>query len=90
MISRGLIIFVSGIILLIGTIIWIYKDNKSKDKRQEELLEKINKNSLNIKTSSNLSEKDDKQITFDNTEILEDSTELLNDSTVLLDDTEVI
>lgn len=73
MVSKGLIIFVSGIILLIGTIIWIYKDNKSKDKREEELLKKINENSSNIKTSSSLLEKD-------NTEILEDSTELLNNT----------
>lgn len=83
MISKGLIIFVSGIILLIGTIIWIYKDNKSKDKREEELLKKINESSLNIKTNSSLPQKD-------NTEISEYSTELLDDSTELLDDTEVI
>lgn len=83
MISKGLIIFVSGIVLLIGTIIWIYKDNKSKDKREEELLKKINESSLNIEINSSLQQRE-------NTGMSEYSTELLDDSTELLDNTEVI
>lgn len=83
MVSKGLIIFLSGIILFIGTIIWIYKDKQSKNKREEELLEKINESSFNIKTNSSLSHKN-------NTEVLEDSTERLEDSTELLDNTDII
>ena len=75
-ISKGLIIFISGIALLIITLIWIYIDNKNKEMRDQELLKKIDESSANVKISSIVS--------------INDTTEILDDSTELLDTTEII
>lgn len=75
-IGNGLIIVISGIALFIGTLIWIYIDDKKKEKRNQELLKKIDVSSSNAKTSS---------ITSKN-----DTTEMMDDSTELLDTTEII
>lgn len=82
-VSKGLIILISGIAVLIGTLIWIYIDNKNKEIRDQELLKKIDASSANVKTSSIVSMND-------TTEMLDDSTEVLSDSTELLDSTENI
>ena len=75
-ISKGLIILISGIAVLIGTLIWIYIDNKNKEIRDQELLKKIDASSANIKAGSIVS--------------MNDTTELLDESTELLDTTEII
>ena len=81
--SKGFLILISGIVLLIGTLVWIYIDNKNKEIREQELLKKIDASSANVKTSSIISMND-------TTEMLDDSTEMLSDSTELLDSTEII
>lgn len=81
--SKGFLILISGIVLLIGTLVWIYIDNKNKDIRDKELLKKASTINANINKNSTVS------ITED-TEIIGDSTELLCDSTELLNDTEII
>ena len=89
--SKGLIILTSGILLLIGTLIWIYRDNKTKVIREQELLKKIDESSSNVKIASSISIDDKTEMIDDSTVILEASTELLyNDSTELLDDTDII
>lgn len=75
-VSKGLIILISGIAVLIGTLIWIYIDNKNKEIRDQELLKKIDASSANIKAGSIVS--------------MNDTTELLDESTELLDTTEII
>ena len=75
-IGNGLIMVISGIALFIGTLIWIYIDDKNKEKRNQELLKKIDASSSNVKTSSITS--------------INDTTEMLDDSTELLDTTEII
>ena len=75
-VSKGLIILISGIGLLIGTLIWIHIDNKNKEIRDQELLKKIDASSANIKAGSIVS--------------MNDTTELLDESTELLDTTEII
>lgn len=75
-IGNGLIMVISGIALFIGTVIWIYIDDKNKEKRNQELLKKIDASSSNVKTSSITS--------------INDTTEMLDDSTELLDTTEII
>lgn len=81
--SKGFLILISGIVLLIGTLVWIYIDNKNKEIREQELLKKIDASSANVKTSSII-------LMNDTTEMLDDSTEMLSDSTELLDSTEII
>ena len=75
-VSKGSIILISGIAVLIGTLIWIYIDNKNKEIRDQELLKKIDASSANIKAGSIVS--------------MNDTTELLDESTELLDTTEII
>ena len=75
-IGNGLIIVISGIALFIGTLIWIYIDDKNKEKRNQELLKKIDVSSSNAKTSSITS--------------INDTIEMMDDSTELLDTTEII
>lgn len=75
-IGNGLIMVISGIALFIGTLIWIYIDDKKKEKRNQELLKKIDVSSSNAKTSSITS--------------INDTTEMMDDSTELLDTTEII
>ena len=75
-VSKGLIMLISGIAVLIGTLIWIYIDNKNKEIRDQELLKKIDASSANIKAGSIVS--------------MNDTTELLDESTELLDTTEII
>ena len=75
-IGNGLIIVISGIALFIETLIWIYIDDKNKEKRNQELLKKIDVSSSNAKTSSITS--------------INDTTEMMDDSTELLDTTEII
>lgn len=75
-IGNGLIMIISGIALFIGTVTWIYIDDKNKEKRNQELLKKIDASSSNVKTSSITS--------------INDTTEMLDDSTELLDTTEII
>ena len=81
--SKGFLILISGIVLLIGTLVWIHIDNKNKEIREQELLKKIDASSANVKTSSII-------LMNDTTEMLDDSTEMLSDSTELLDSTENI
>lgn len=75
-IGNGLIIVISGIALFIETLIWIYIDDKNKEKRNQELLKKIDVSSSNAKTSSITS--------------INDTIEMMDDSTELLDTTEII
>lgn len=75
-IGNGLIMVISGIALFIGTLIWIYIDDKNKEKRNQELLKKIDVSSSNAKTSSITS--------------INDTIEMMDDSTELLDTTEII
>ena len=75
-VSKGLIILISGIAVLIGTLIWIYIDNKNKEIRDQELLKKIDASSANTKVGSIVS--------------MNDTTELLDESTELLDTTGII
>ena len=82
--GKGFLILITGIALLIGTLIWIYIDKKNKGVRSEELLKKISE------SNSNLSMNDETEIMLDDRVLLHDSTELLYDSTELLDDTEII
>ena len=56
--SKGFLILISGIVLLIGTLVWIYIDNKNKEIREQELLKKIDASSANVKTSSIISMSD--------------------------------
>ena len=81
--SKGFLILISGIVLLIGTLVWIYIDNKNKEIREQELLKKASTINANINKKSTVSINED-------TEIIGDSTELLCDSTELLNDTEII
>ena len=82
-ISKGLIILISGIVLFIGTFIWIYIDSNNKEIKEQELLKKIEESSAHVKTSSIISMND----TID---MLDYSTDMLSDSTELLDSTENI
>ena len=75
-IGNGLIIVISGIALFIETLIWIYIDDKNKEKINQELLKKIDVSSSNAKTSSITS--------------INDTIEMMDDSTELLDTTEII
>ena len=87
--SKGLMIFITGTILLLLTLIWIYVDKKNKDKKEEKILQKATTVNTYVNSSSIKSEDDSAELLKDNTELL-DETELLETDTKLLDITEVI
>ena len=100
MLSKGLMIFIFGVILLIATLIWIFVDNKNKARREEELLSKVviessqgfnNTKSNTEMLSSTLDLNDETEILDNNLRIDNNETELLNcDTEILCDDTEYL
>ena len=100
MLSKGLMIFIFGVILLIATLIWIFVDNKNKARREEELLNKViianvqgfnnTKNNTEM-LSSTLDLNDETEILDNNLRIDNEEIELLNcDTEKLCDDIEYL
>lgn len=97
MLSKGLMIFIFGVILLIATLIWIFVDNKNKARREEELLSKVviessqgfnNTKSNTEMLSSTLDLNDETEILDNNLRIDNEEIELLNcDTEILCGDT---
>ena len=100
MLSKGLMIFIFGVILLIAILIWIFVDNKNKARREEELLSKVviessqgfnNTKSNTEILSSTLDLNDETEILDNNLRIDNEEIELLNcDTEILCDDTEYL